>query len=81
VLFNRETPAPSKMDTLSELSQSALEALATNYVVIIAIAILVLGLTLYLYFFPTSEYFKSGGGAHQTKETNDKKLPNTGRVE
>jgi hypothetical protein len=68
------------MDALSELSQSTLEALATNYVVIIAIAVLVLGLALYLYFFPTSEYFKSGGGAQQTKDT-DKKLPNTGRVE
>jgi hypothetical protein len=65
------------MDALSDLSQTALEALATNYVVIIAIAVLVLGLTLYLYFSPTPEYFKSGGA----KETDDKKLPNTGRVE
>ncbi len=57
---------------MEALSERALEALASKYIAVIAILVLVLGLTLYLYFFPTTEYFKSG---------DTKKLPNTGRVE
>jgi hypothetical protein len=62
------------MEALSDLSQSALEALVRNYVLIITITILVLALTLYIYFFPTSiaEYFKDPSA--------DKKLPVIGRV-
>jgi hypothetical protein len=65
------------MEALSEMSQTAMETLVRNYVIVITIAVLVLGLTLYIYFFPTpfSEYFKN-----PEKEATDKKLPATVRV-
>ena len=75
-----ETCVPKQMEALSEMSQSAVEALVRNYVIVIAICVLVLGLTLYVYFFPTpfTEYFKNP--EKEEAAAADKKLPATGRV-
>lgn len=66
------------MEALSEMSQTAMEALIRNYVIILAITVLVLGLTIYIYFFPTpfTEYFKNP----EKEEAADKNLPVIGRV-
>ncbi len=75
---NQGNPRPQQMDALSEMSQSALEALVRNYVIIIALAVVVLAFALYVYFFPTpfTEYFKNP----EKEGDASKKLPATGRV-